>query len=592
MSLKIRILILFLLVAWHSFPLSSMVTKGKAANDLKGGIIYDFTLTVPPILEEIEKDSKKYNYFTNLTGLILSAKRGFPEVARFRVSFLVSADQNYNVQMINPNYKEYKLSQYYLPSKGVIYRNANPAVVPYAVSSASLKEATFYSGGSGMQKEYFCLRNVRGLTLEFPVVSVNQAEKKARVLLSARIILTPITATRVKAINSLSISDKRISSELMEFLPDLFANYESPKRWGHELDDGLGDLLVIYTARDAEAIKPYIEHKTRLGFKVKSILVRPGTNVGNSGLIKNEYKANPKLLYVQLVGDWEDIQCDMYKEKDEQGNPNNGPMDNWLGAVSGDDNYLDLCVGRFCCKNANQVKNQVAKTIAYEEIPVGSRSKNALGIGSAEGNSEYSDDREADKQHIAVILDNKLVPKGFKKACEVYDPGALKQLISKAVNDGVDIINYCGHGGSDCWVTSGFSNNDVKELKNSKLPVIISVACLNGTYYLEETCFAEEWMRKVNGGAVAALMATISLPWSPPMRSQDYINDMIVGGYNYSSNPGDGTDTIHGKTRLGPIVFNAFNLQYAEQGLGELSTIKTWMIFGDVTLQIVPDRNK
>ena len=61
-----------------------------------------------------------------------------------------------------------------------------------------------------------------------------------------------------------------------------------------------------------------------------------GTNV--KAAIQSAYDGDPDLMYVQLVGDWEDIQCDT--------NARGYPKDNALGEVTGDD-YYDLIISRF-----------------------------------------------------------------------------------------------------------------------------------------------------------------------------------------------------------------------------------------------------
>ncbi|HNO70941.1 MAG TPA: T9SS type A sorting domain-containing protein, partial [Bacteroidia bacterium] len=110
------------------------------------------------------------------------------------------------------------------------------------------------------------------------------------------------------------------------------------------------------------------------------------------------------------------------------------------------------------------------------------------------------------------------------------------------------------------------------------------------------TCFAEAWLRKVNGGAVATLMATINQPWVPPMIGQDYMNDLLVGGYTYSNNstnPGKGTNTDHGKTHFGAIAINGNCLMLSESSSTDTKeTMQTWTIFGDPSLQVRTDEAK
>lgn len=108
--------------------------------------------------------------------------------------------------------------------------------------------------------------------------------------------------------------------------------------------------------------------------------------------------------------------------------------------------------------------------------------------------------------------------------------------------------------------------------------------------YNTQTCFAESWLRKQNGGAVGAVMSTIYQPWQPPMRGQDYMNDLLTGGYSYTAGPGNGTDTDHGKPTLGAIVMNALNLMLGESSTtSDIDTAKSWVIFGDAALKVTSD---
>ena len=91
------------------------------------------------------------------------------------------------------------------------------------------------------------------------------------------------------------------------------------------------------------------------------------------------------------------------------------------------------------------------------------------------------------------------------------------------------------------------------------LPFIFSVACVNGAYHSGE-CFAEAWLKKENGGAVLTLMSTINQSWVPPMRGQDYFNDLLTGGYDYQANPGNGISTTEGRSIIGSIVVNGLFL--------------------------------
>ncbi|MCK4981090.1 MAG: agmatine deiminase, partial [Candidatus Delongbacteria bacterium] len=322
-----------------------------------------------------------------------------------------------------------------------------------------------------------------------------------------------------------------------------------------------------------------------MGYTVHTEQVATGTNVKTT--IQNAYNANSNLLYVQLVGDWTEIKSDL-------GTSQNAPMDPVLGCVAGSDNYPELIIGRFSASTTEDVTVQVNKTINYEKNPDigGTWYSNGLGIGSPDG-SGIGDDGEIDYDHIDVIKDNKLLPNTYDTVNEAYGTPS-STTVAGFINAGLSVINYCGHGDKTYWVTSGYSNTNIGSSTNGNmLPFIFSVACVNGQFNTGE-CFGEAWLKKSNGGAVAALMATINQPWVPPMRGQDYINDILTGGYNYSVNPGSGTSTtsVDHRTSYGSIALNGNVLMLVEAptDVSTQETIKTWTIFGDASLQVRTDQ--
>jgi hypothetical protein len=321
-----------------------------------------------------------------------------------------------------------------------------------------------------------------------------------------------------------------------------------------------------------------------MGYKVTSQQVTAGTNVKTT--ISAAYTSNTNLLYVLLVGDWAEIKSDVTSSE-------SAPMDPMLGCVAGSDNFPDIFIGRFSAGSTTDVTTQVNKTINYEKTPTvdGTWYKANLGIAS---DISGGDDSETDKGHIGNIWTGRLSKFTYTTNNTAYDPGATAAMVSTAVNSGVSLINYCGHGDWNVFVTSGFSNSNVSSLTNGeKLPIIFSVACINGEFHTQ-TCFAEYWQRKTGGGAIASMMSTILMDWVEPMVGQDYICDLITGGYTYANNttnPGTGTNTDHGKTHLGSVFYNGEILMYSEM-TSSLGTLQTWTLFGDPSLQIRTDTPK
>ena len=145
----------------------------------------------------------------------------------------------------------------------------------------------------------------------------------------------------------------------------------------------------------------------------------------------------------------------------------------------------------------------------------------------------------------------------------------------QALNVGRGIINYCGHGSSSSWGTTGFSITDVDALINDNmLPFIFSIACVNGEFE-GKTCFAEAWLRATNGteptGAIGIYAASINQSWSPPMSAQDEFVDRLVAESYHS---------------FGALCFAASCLMMDEYGDAGVDMFNTWHIFGDPSVRV------
>ncbi len=514
--------------------------------------------------------------FTKITfdANTLSKEKGFAELPFVNANVQLDPVKNVSMQ-INPiSFTDFQLDHPLLPSRGVIYRDQDPATIPYTIAPESIVDA-FYPASIAQLTEPFIIKDVRGATVYFYPFSYNAATQTLRLYTEVEVVLSENDEAPV---NALYHTSGKYFPEMEAIYKSVFMNYEN------NADDvtigEVGDILVITTARDEDAIQPYIDWKMEKGFDVYKEVVATGTNVAS--LIQQQYDANNDILYVQLVGDWADI-------KSNTGGGVNAPMDPMLGCVVGTDNFPEIAIGRFSASSSAQVTTQVNKTLTYEKNPSGDWYNNAIGIASNQG---PGDDNEMDYEQINVIWDNKLEPFTYDLLNTAFDPSGTSTMVKNYLEqDGASIINYIGHGSQTSWGSTGFSNTNVNQLTNGDmLPFIFSVACVNGAFHSSGDCFAEAWLRKENGGAVMTLMATINQPWDPPMRGQDYFNDLIVGGYDYASNPGSGISTTEGRSVIGSIVANGLVLMLTESsGSSDLETVQTWTTFGDAALQIRTD---
>lgn len=501
---------------------------------------------------------------------------GYAQIPFVHASVMIDRVKNVNMLVYPGEYEEIDLRAPLLPSRGVIYRDQDPSDIPFVIDPASITD-TWYPGELASTGDPYILRDIRGVNTYIYPFHYNAAQQKLRIYKSFTIQLLQNNTTPV---NPLLSDVSPINREMHGIYKSVFINYPEDFAGRDDLTIGqYGDILVITTARDEAAIQPYIDWKKQKGYNISKEVVAAGTIVNQT--VQDAYDANSNLLYVQLVGDWADIKCETLSF--------GAPMDPQIGTVVGTDEYADICIGRISANSEADVTVQVDKIINYERNPdmAGTWYSVATGIASNEG-AGSGDDGESDWQHNDVIWNDKLEPFTFGGYNPIYDPGATSGMVSTAVNSGTSLINYTGHGYMSGWGTTGFSNSNVANLTNGEmLPWIVSVACNNGDFH-QGTCFAEAWLRKDNGGAVMMLAGSISQPWDPPMRGQDYFMDVIIGGYDYSAHPGqNGISTTEQRMTTGAVVFNGLTLMTTESGnFDDWETAKTWNLFGDPAMQL------
>jgi PKD repeat protein len=573
---KLRCLLIFILAVCLSFVFAGDSSyEVKAKDQSNGNIMITLTRVDDPVFDEIvDVNGNVFVTLKNITGVNKRTDLGLPAALSKNVNVYLDGQCDYTPEIIKAEYDEISYKGIFEVGRALT-RKMNPARVPYEPDPRSLGDGNYYP----CETEYLAgveFGNIRNMfrigTVTVQLTMVNPSTETLKICKYLKFKLKKKNGKGKNALNNPGNKNIKCGG-WVNSVERMALNLEEGTRaaWPHELSEE-GDILVIYTSRDASAIQPYITHKQGLGYNVQTQQVSTGTDVQTT--VQNAYNANPNLMYVQLVGDWEDIKCAYDSSK--------YPQDTELGLAAGSDNYLDMSVGRFSAASASDVTTQVNKTIAWENnLPVHGFMIEGLGIGSPEGTG---DDSEYDYQHIDVIKENKLLPNQYTSVDECYQSYS-SSCITNSVNAGVGVINYCGHGSPSGWTS--FSSTNVTALTNgSATPFIFSVACNVGDYD-GYTCFAEVWLRKTNGGAVAALMSTYSQPWNPPMIGQDYYNDMLTGGYNYSTNPGNGTNTDHGKEILGSIIANGMILWISESSTSsDVLTMKNWTLFGDCALRV------
>lgn len=506
---------------------------------------------------------------------VTTKELGSPELPVFSESILIPAQGAISISVEPTNYVEFE-NVLVAPSKGSLKRNIDPSSVGYQFNSAYISNA-FYPSQLAWVSEPYIFRDSRGATITISPYQYNPVTKKLRVYTA--VIVTVIIDENTTGINELAAHAPK-SNVAQSLKSNHYLNAAEAKYSPLEED---GDLLIICDDQFLSTIEPLAEWKVQEGIKTKvaPTSVSGTTDTDIKAYIEAEYATNPDLLYVLLVGDHADVPSHTYGSSGWE----DLWSDSYYGMISGSDYYPELFVGRFS-GNATQIETMVDRTLEYEKTPAsGDWMTRAIGLASNEGDG-IGDDGEPDWQHARNIR-TKLMDFGYTEVHEFYDgthsgadasgdpnPG----IISPAVNNGIGLFNYTGHGDQNTCVTGNYSSTDVNNATNNGFyPFVISVACNNGTF-TSGTCISEEWMRATNAstpsGAIAACGSSILMAWEEPMQTQDEMAELIAESYAGNR-----------KQTLGGLFYNSqlsMLEAYGNSGTA-IEVMQTWVMFGDPT---------
>lgn len=537
--------------------------------------------SVPENLE-IQNTSKNYTSLKkayngllyedfNLVSNIKMLQEGAPELPVFSESLVIPNVGATSIEVTYDSYEELDNINI-LPSKGSLKRNVNPVLIPYNFGTTYTTDA-FFPGKLAETAAPFIFRNTRGITVTFYPYQYNPITKKLRIYKNIRVKLI----TDASQLGQNEKQQRNVQNDVFQsFYNNLFLN-----ETGYSPLNDNGEMLIIMPTAFSATIQPLVNWKLQSGLQttVVSLTTTGNTPEAIKNYITNAYFNNPNLVYVMLVGDHEDLPAYSY------GSIGNELLwsDSYYGQIEGTDFFPEIIVGRLS-GNVAEIAKIVDKIIDYEASPIdGNWMTNAIGIGSNEGYG-YGDDGEADWQHLRNI-GNKLTSFGYNNIFEFYeasqgendaDYNPTPDMITEAINDGVGLLNYTGHGALEIMSTGDYTLSDLDDLTNTgSFPFVISVACNNGTFVGSNSIcegFLKASYDNQPTGAIASCGSSILMAWAEPMQTQDEMTELIV-----KSN----TENI--KKSLGGLFYNGqiSMLEAYNQSTTAQEVMQTWVFFGD-----------
>jgi hypothetical protein len=268
-----------------------------------------------------------------------------------------------------------------------------------------------------------------------------------------------------------------------------------------------------------EALQPLLDQRRQQGLRVTAVSLDQiydefGHGQRTPSAIRNflEYASGqwqtPPPRFVLLVGDA------TYDVRDRLQGKNKNVLPTYLfrteydGYVASDTWFTiwgdastqpGMAIGRFPAQTAAHLQTMVDKTMAYESNNEAYWTQRALLVADDE------DQFDAASDDLASGL-----------ATGGYDVHELRMTLKEdirydimsAVNKGVGLINYAGHGSERMWGDEAvFRAEDTDMLTNgNRLPVFTTFTCLNGAFaHPQMDSLAENLLWEEKGGIVAAV---------------------------------------------------------------------------------------
>ena len=493
-------------------------------------------------------------YQVSLPGEAIMLDEGAPDLPRLSRSIIIPDDAQMDVNVSESQYIDVDHTPV-APSKGNLLRTVNPDDVPYPFGDVYQSDS-WYPRELASIREPFIMRDYRGTVIDLNAFQYHPQRQTLRVFTSVTVEVKNVGMGQV---NILENADRtHVVPDFENIYKRRFINFDH-MMGKYTMLPQEGEMLVISHGTYMTVMQPFVDWKLQKGIKTTLVDVATiGANVTSISNFIDDFEDTTDLAFVLLVGDYIHVPTP---------SASGGASDPSYGKVIGTDDYPDVIIGRFSAETIADVETQVDRTIYHElNVTSGDWLHKGMGVASTQGagTGHYG---ESDDEHMGYIRDD-LLAFTFTEVDEFYGSSASDAMVSASLNEGRSFINYCGHGSTTSWSTTGFNNSDINALTNDNmLPFIVSVACVNGDFD-GPTCFAEAWMRAQNNGnptgAMGIYASSINQSWAPPMYAEDEVTDLLVAGTMWT---------------FGANCFNGS--AYMMEQVGAVDMSDTWHIFGD-----------
>ena len=495
---------------------------------------------------------------------------GAPDVQKLSVSLKIPNDKHMSARVESSEFIEIE-NIIIAPSKGNLSRLINPDNVEYSWG-AIYNSNTFYPGKLTDLNMPYILRDFRGQAANVYPFQYNPVTETLRIYTE---IVISVVADGPGEINLiLNENLDTIDHDFVKVYNNHFDNFNTTDT-RFEFVQEQGNMLVVSYGDFMDEMEPFVEWKNRKGIPTEMVDVADiGGNSSSIESYVDTYYQDNGLTFLLLVGDVNQVPTPSV------GGSGSDPS---YGFVDGNDSYAELFVGRFSANSPSELITQIERTLDYEQNAQADADwyHTALSVGSNQGPGWGG---LTDDVFLNTIIDPMLLDYTYTDHTGIYDPNQSIQGGIDAINDGVSIINYTGHGWQQGWGNGApLEVSHVNNLDNAgKLPFVITVGCNVGEFNTETNSFSESWLRATNNGeavgGIGHFGSTISQSWEPPMHGQYGMNLLLT------ENAEEGISHT-----AGGMVTNGCMYMNDMQGGSGINETNYWTLFGDPSVHLRTD---
>lgn len=260
-------------------------------------------------------------------------------------------------------------------------------------------------------------------------------------------------------------------------------------------------FIVGAKYKNSSSLLEYMDLKKRMGYNVVKMDVTSSTTADDiRAQLQKLYKAQ-NLKFGLIIGDADDVTS-------HESTIISGFTDHYFAALDGDYesdiNAPDLGIGRIAISSESELATVLHKYSRYVKGEFTSQNwlNNVSFLATndrytvAEGTHNYVIDTHTKKAGYVGIFPKANQAGGDQLYAITHR--VPDEKVHEALGLGRTIIDYSGHGANTFWDAPRVDQQDVRNLKSTSLPFVISNACITGDFRVDES-FAETWQRHAEG---------------------------------------------------------------------------------------------